>query len=171
MNQKEELQRLLKHCSLHVHLILLSQVLARSGYGDVQILNRRHNRQRSSLGGCELLCQSTIGPSPVKVIVKVINDSVRTRMLDELSGAIDRTASDFGILVTPHDLNETKRKLQAAYKRSHIEVIDGSLLADMLFQFRIAVRPNGKPDYLHLQYLEEEAEALLASYLDRVRAR
>lgn len=92
-------------------------------------------------------------------------------MLDELSGAIDRTASDFGILVTPHDLNETKRKQQAAYTRSHIEVIDGSLLADMLFQFRIAVRPNGEPDYLHLQYLEEEAEALLASYLDRVRTR
>ncbi len=92
-------------------------------------------------------------------------------MLDELSGAIDRTASDFGILVTLHDLNETGRKLQATYRRNHLEILDGALLADMLFQYRIAVRPNGDPDFHHLQYLEEEAETLLACYIDRVRSR
>ncbi len=158
MNQEQALKSVLKGSSLHVCLMLVSKVLTRTGYGDIQVLDRRHRRQKSSIGGCELLCQTSIGSVPIKVIIKIIKDSVRTRMLDEMAGAIDRTKSDFGIVVSTEELSDKARLTRDEYKKSRVEVIDCLLFSEMLQKFRIGVRPNGEPDYAFFAELEGQLD-------------
>lgn len=154
MNERE-LQTILQNCSLHSLLLVTSKMLARSGYGDVQILDRREVRQKSRFGGHELLCESTLGTVPVKVIVKVIGDSIRLRMLDELAGAVLRTNSDLGIIVSPYPLSTAVARHKESYNAARIAVIDGDGLATRLNTLGIGVRPRGGVDYQFFAHLED----------------
>ncbi len=158
MKQEQALQGTLQGSSLHVLLMLVSKILTRSGYGDIQLLGRRLKAQKSRVGGCELLCQTNMGHVPIKVIIKVINDGVRTRMLDEMAGAIDRTGSDFGIVVSTEDLSPKVAKNQGKYGKSRVEVIDGTHFASMLKKFKIGIRQDGSPDYAFFGELENQLE-------------
>lgn len=158
MSNEKALKEAIRACSLHTSLMLVSKVLTRTGYGDITILDRRQPKQRSRLGGCELLCQTSIGAVSLKVIIKVIKDSIRVRMLDELAGAIDRTKADFGIIVSTEDLSSKVLATKDEYRKSRVEVIDLDLLCQMLSKFRIAVRPNGEPDYAFLAELEDQMD-------------
>lgn len=156
MNQKQALQEVLKGSSLHVCLMLVAKVLTRTGYGDIQVLGRRHRLQKSRVGGCELQCHTSMGSVPIRVIIKLIKDSVRTRMLDEMAGAIDRTKSDFGIVVSTEKLSEKARRTRKEYKKSRVEIIDLCLLTEMLQKFRIGVRPGGEIDYAFFAAMEDQ---------------
>src|SRR5579871_2191023 len=103
--KESELEYTLKNCSLHVLLMLTSRVLTRSGLGDAQILDRRHTKQKSRFGGHEILCETVVGDATYRTIVKVVNDTGRLRMLDELAGSVIRMKADRGILVTPRRLS------------------------------------------------------------------
>lgn len=139
--------RVLQRSSLHSLLLLTSKMLSRSGFGEVQILDRRETRQKSRFGGHELLCESTLGSLPVRVVVKVINDSVRLRMLDELAGVVMRTKADLGIIVSPHHLTASAARYQGSYKASRISVIDGAALAERLQKLGIGIRKSGEIDH------------------------
>ncbi|ARU41214.1 hypothetical protein CCB80_08730 [Armatimonadetes bacterium Uphvl-Ar1] len=152
----------LQGSSLHSLLLLTSKVLSRSGFGEVQVLDRRETRQKSRFGGHELMCESTFGSLPVKVIVKVINDSVRLRMLDELVGAVQRTKADLGIIVSPRHVTASARKLQDHYKASRVNIIDGTELADRLTRLGIGVRPKGDVDFQFFGALEEVGHRVTA---------
>jgi hypothetical protein len=154
MNQKE-FTSVLQTCSLHSLLLVTSKMLARSGYGDVQILDRRETKQKSRFGGHELLCESTLGTVPIKVIVKVISDSIRLRMLDELAGAVLRTNSDLGIIVSPYPLSNRVARHKESYNAARITVIYGDGLATRLTTFGIGVRPHGGVDYQFFAHLED----------------
>lgn len=156
MNERLQIRHLVQGCSLHATLLLVAKALSRSGYGDIEILDRREPRQKSRFGGCELLCRSSFANVPVRIIVKVVRDSVRVRMLDEMAGAIDRTQADFGIVVSTADLPNTARIARRSYRKSRVEVIDLELLTDMLFKFRIGVRPGGSPDYAYFGALDDQ---------------
>ena len=156
MTQEQAVQETLKASSLHVRLMLLSKILTRSGYGDIQVLDRRENLQKSRYGGCELLCHTNLGPAPIMVIVKVIHQHVRTRMLDELAGGIDRTGSDFGIVVSTENLSRKAKLTQEKYRRSRVEIIDGKLFSEMLMKFKVGVRPNGDVDYAFFAEMENQ---------------
>lgn len=158
MNSEKALQEAIRASSLHTSLMLVSKVLTRTGYGDISILDRREPKQKSRLGGCELLCQTSIGGVSIKVIIKVIKDSIRVRMLDEMAGAIDRTKSDFGMIVSTEFLSKKAQATKEEYQKSRVEVIDLSLLCQMLSKFRIGVRPNGEPDYAFLAELEDQLD-------------
>jgi hypothetical protein len=158
MNNEQALEEIVQNSSLHTCLMLVAKVLTRNGFGDIQILDRRMPRQKSRLGGCELLCVTSIGSVSVRVIIKVIRDSVRTRMLDELAGAIDRTGSDFGILVSNKRLPKGMSARHEMYVKSRVEVIDLALLVQMLVKFRVGVRPAGEPDYAFFVDLEEKLD-------------
>lgn len=158
MTAHPELAKLVRSSSLHTCLILTSKALSRSGYGDIELLGRRMPKQKSRIGGCELLCHTNLGAQPIRVIVKVIKDSVRTRMLDEMAGAIDRTRSDFGILVPMEELSGRLASVARRYERSRVEVIDIARLTEMLYRFRIGVRPNGEPDYQFFADLDEQLD-------------
>lgn len=152
----------LQGSSLHSLLMLTSKVLSRSGFGEVQILDRRETRQKSRFGGHELMCESSFGSLPVKVIVKVINDGVRVRMLDELVGAVQRTKADLGIIVSPRHVTASALKLQAHYKSARVNIIDGTELAERLTKLGIGVRPKGDIDYQFFGSLEEVGSRVLA---------
>lgn len=157
----DSLQGALQSCSLHSLLMLTSKALTRSGFGDVEILDRRHSKQKSRSGGHELSCHTTIGILPAKVVVKVINDEVRIRMLDELAGAVDRTHADLGLIVTTKRLCKSARKMLASYRRSRISAIEGPELATLLLKHGIAAR-GADVDYAFLSSLEEVSEKLLS---------
>ena len=79
-------------------------------------------------------------------------------MLDEMAGAIDRTGSDFGIVVSTEDLSPKVAINQDKYKKSRVEVIDGTDFASMLRKFKIGVRQDGSPDYAFFGELENQLE-------------
>ncbi len=151
-----ELEGALRGLSLHALLMTVSKVLARAGFGDVQVLDRRQNRQRSRYLGHELLCEGRIGTIPVSVVVKVVRDEVRTRMLDELAGVVRRRSADVGLLVTPY----ASRK-GAEHPGSRVEVLDGPRLAALLRQHGVGVRPSGDPDYAFFAALEDVSGRLI----------
>lgn len=152
----------LQGCSLHSLLMVTSQALSRSGYGDVQILDRRQSKQRSRFGGHELACFTNLGSVQAKVIVKVIRDTVRIRMLDELSGAVLRTGANLGILVTPFDVAKSAAKQLGKYDPTHIEVIDGDALAELLTKYHIGLRSRGDVDYAFFGGLEEASDRIMS---------
>jgi hypothetical protein len=149
------MRTMLRASSLHTLIVLTSKMLARSGFGDVEILDRRHVKQKSRFGGHELLCESTVGALPLKVIVKVINDDVRLRMLDEMAGAVMRMGADLGIIVSPRSLTAAAKKYRNGHSSSRVVVIDGTEFVARLLQLGIAVRCNGEPDYAFFAGLEE----------------
>lgn len=157
-----EMVAVLQSCSLHSLLMLTSKMLSRSGFGDVQILGRREMRQKSRFGGHELLCEGVVGTEPYRVIVKVINDAVRLRMLDELAGAVIRTKADLGIIVSPHHLTTSADKHQGDYYGARLCVIDGLDMATRLSKLGIGVRPKGSVDYQYFEQLDEVGERALA---------
>lgn len=151
-----ELEGALQGLSLHSLLITTSKALTRAGFGDVQVLDRRQNRQKSRWGGHELLCECRIGNLPAKVIVKVVRQEVRTRMLDELAGAVRRRDADLGLLVTPFAC-----RMGFRYPGSRVEVVDGPKLASLLAEHGVGVRPSGTPDYAFFEELERVSVRLM----------
>lgn len=152
----------LQQCSLHSLLMLTSKALSRSGFGDVQILDRRQSKQKSRYGGHELECRFLVGTMSMKVIVKVVRDSVRVRMLDELAGAVLRSKADLGLIVTPHHVTVNAARHQASYQRARIEIIDGKQLAELLQQVRVGIRSKGDVDYAFFEALEEVSLRMLS---------
>lgn len=151
----------LRECSLHALLILASKALTRSGFGDVQILDRRHSRQKSRHGGHELLCQASLGNVPVSVVVKVIKDSIRVRMLDELAGTVQRMKADLGLIITPFGASaKAKSKLQS-YTASRIELLDGAGFSQLLTRYHIGASNKDEIDYSFFESLEEASEKVL----------
>lgn len=167
MNETPLVQAL-QRCSLHSLLMITSKALTRAGFGDVQILDRRKSGQKSRHGGHELQCETTLGLLPVTVIVKVIQDKVRVRMMDELAGAVDRTGSDLGVIVTPFGVTAKASRQRDCYRRSRIEVLDGPSLAELLLKHRIGVRARGEVDYEFFGSIEDVSERLL-SFIERNR--
>lgn len=148
-----ELTKALQSCSLHPLLIVTSKILTREGFGDVQILDRRESSQKSRFGGHEIVCEGTHAGRAVKVVVKVIPDSIRTRMLDELCGTVDRMRADFGIIVAPHKIGSKPRAAVKRYRRTRIEVIDGPFLTELAQKHQIGTRSSGV-DYAFFGELE-----------------
>lgn len=150
----------LRTSSLHVLLIVVSKVLSRSGFGDVQILGRRQERQKSKFGGHEVQCLTQLGNLPAKVLVKVVRDTVRLRAVDELAGAVARTGSDRGLIVSAYGVCQSAEEalLNPALK---VDVLSGDGLADLMVKFGFGVRPSGQPDYAYFGQLEEVSPKIL----------
>jgi len=157
---RDPLPPMLQTCSLHSLLICVSKVLTRSGFGDVQILDRRSSKQKSRFGGHELMCETTLGIYPLKIVVKVIQDDVRTRMVDELAGTVMRTRADMGLLITPFNVSERIINAQDAHRPLHLEFIDGNRLARLMRCSGVGVRPKGEVDYAFFTELDEVADRL-----------
>lgn len=161
-----QLKSALKSASLHALLLIVSKALSRSGYGDVQFLDRRSERQKSRFGGHELICEMRLGPRVIRVVVKVVRDSVRIRHLDELAGTIIRMGADSGLIVSPHHLTGRARQLLESYGPVRVGVIDGDSLAAWLGDLHLAVDGKGQVDFAYFGHLEEmasRAQAFLAS--------
>jgi restriction endonuclease Mrr len=163
MPTKDPLVGALRECSLHSLLMLTSKVLTRAGWTEVELQDRRETRQKSRNGGHEISCVAHLGPTPVRMIVKVVRDEggVRTRMLDELAGAVARSSADLGLIVTPHQVSRSVAGKQGDYGPVRVETIDGNALAALMRCSGIAVRPSGDVDYAFLAELEEVSARLL----------
>lgn len=152
----------LRECSLHELLILASKALTRSGFGDVQILDRRHSRQKSRHGGHELLCQTSLGTVPVTVVVKVIKDSIRVRMLDELAGTVQRMKADLGLIISPFGASPKAKSKLPTYTSSRIEVMDGAGFSQLLSRYHIGTCNDGEMvDWQFFESLEDASERVL----------
>ncbi|MBS1706730.1 MAG: hypothetical protein JST40_12735 [Armatimonadetes bacterium] len=149
-----DMLKALQHSSLHALLMMLSKALSREGYGDIQILDRRQNKEKSRESGHELLCLSRFGGLTMRVVVKVVRQPLRRRMFDEFAGVILRTKASFGLLVSTHQANEKVMKWQEAYACLRLIPIDGNRLVQLLQKHQIGVRKSGTPDFAFLDALE-----------------
>lgn len=151
----------LQNSSLHVLLLILSKALSRSGYGDVQILDRRLPKQKSRHGGHELLCEATLAGRTVRVVVKVLRDSVRIRNLDELAGTVIRMKADSGLIVSPFHVTAQAKKLLSIHNPVRLWVLDGDQLAQLLAELGIGTRGRGDVDYAYFGAMEEMSDRVL----------
>jgi restriction endonuclease Mrr len=162
---EEKLEGILKASSFHVLLLIVSNVLSREGYSDVQLLGRRTTKQKSYIGGCDLIAHQRLGVFITKTLVKVIQDDVRIRMLDEMTGAMPRTSANFGIIVTPKGVTERVEILNSAYPGHPVRIITGKELARLMVANRLGVLDFGgelRPDYRYFQNLHDRSRQLLA---------
>lgn len=162
-----ELRSILQNCSLHAFLLLTSRTLTRLGYGDVEVMDRRTRAGKTRYGGHELLCEGQFGDRPVRVIVKVLLDSIRVRNVDELAGTVVRTGADSGIVVSPFHVSRPASKALDRYGPVRIGAVDGDKMAHWLTQLRIGVREGGTIDYVFFSQLEEHSDLVL-SLLERI---
>lgn len=146
----------LQNSSFDALVILMSKLLSRIGLGDVEILDRRKVSQRSRNGGHELVCHAMLGSFPVTIVVKLIRDDIRVRMLDELAGTVQRTKADFGLIVSPFTITANAAKQQGLHS-SRIDVVDGSGLARLMRKAKLGIRQHGEPDYAFFGGLEDAA--------------
>ncbi len=162
---EDEIQQLMQEVNFHVLLLCVSNVLSREGFSDVQLLGRRTTKQKSYLGGCDLVAHQRLGVFETKTLIKVIQDDIRLRMLDEITGAMPRTKANFGAIVTPFGLTKQVAELNQKYPGNPIRIIDGKELASHMITHRIGVRERmGKlvPDFTYFQQLHEGSRRMLA---------
>ncbi|MBS1722969.1 MAG: restriction endonuclease [Armatimonadetes bacterium] len=161
-----EMEAMVKAVSLHPLLIIVSRALSISGFGDVQFLDRRESWQRSRYGGHELLCEATFGLVRMRVVVKVVRDSVRRRMLSELAGTVLYRKADMGILVATGKLSRRLAGFQTDYPPVRLEVIDGTHLSKLLLKNGIGTRGEHGVDYAFFGELETQSLRII-SFLTR----
>jgi hypothetical protein len=109
-NRESPLEHALQQCSFYPLLLITAKVLSCSGFGDVQIMDRRVTTEKTRFGGFEIQCVGSFAGQPLKTVVKVIPDAVRLRMLDENAGAVIRTGADLGLVVSPFHLTRGAAK-------------------------------------------------------------
>ena len=151
----QQLKGALQSASLHPLLLMVSRVLARSGYGEVRLMDRLSPREKSREGGHELLCELVHGIDVHRIVVKVLRDSIRIRNLDELVGTINRTGADSGIVISPHHVTRDAKRLLEVYSGVDIGVVDGEQLATWLRLHDIGTLPSGDVDYAFFGHLED----------------
>lgn len=156
------LEAAIRNCSLHALLLLVLRTLTRLGYGDVEILDRRTSGEKSRHGGHELMCEARFGAQPIRIVVKVVRDSVRIRHLDELAGTVIRMGADSGMIVSPFRLTKRARTLLASYGPVRVRVVEGEQLAAWLAELRIGTRGVSDVDYAFFGNLEEHSANVLS---------
>lgn len=165
MTNLQELQVKLKECSLYGLLLVTQVALTRAGYGDVQFQDRRESRQKTRHGGHELLCRMRVGEVTSHIVVKVIKDGIRTRMLDEAMGTADRRRADFAMIVSPHNLSPKVAPHQGEYSKTPLQVFDGLNLARLVAKHGVGLRQDGSIDYAYYEVMRQEARQLLPQLL------
>ena len=151
------LQRELQACPLHVLLLATQRALSRSGYGDVQFLGRFRRRQKSRLGGHDIVCETVMGASVHHVVVKVLRDTVRVRHLDELAGTVQRTRADTGLVVSPYGMTKAAAQTIGGGGVPRFHVVAGADMAEWFANYGVGVKKDGTVDRLFFRHLEEAA--------------
>ncbi|MBS1702861.1 MAG: restriction endonuclease [Armatimonadetes bacterium] len=153
----------LRDCELAPLLMLTQKLLTLSNYGEVLSLDRWVPRQKSRFGGCELLCTAWFGEHRATVLVKVVRDWAKVRMVSELAGTVERLGADSGILVATRPMGPKVRAEVARFARTRIEVFDAERLTDLMTRHRVGVRPDGSVDYAYWGQLHELGPKLVNS--------
>lgn len=159
-------QSRIHHAKLHTKLLLLQRLLARLGFGDVRSMGRLKAGQKSKQGGHELFCRFQAGSQTATMVVKLVSDSARLRMLCELAGTVLLNRAQFGLLVTTKPSSGRMFRFLDRLAPLKIDLIDGPHLAQLLHKYGIGVREHGEPDFSYLEQLdgqEKEVVALLNS--------
>ncbi len=149
----------LQGATLHPLIMVVTQALARAGYGDIRILDRRQAKQKSRYGGYDIECHTHVGRMPAKVIVKVVaDDSIHKRMIDELCGVTLSSQATAGfIFATKHIATSAKAELQALSPIVRLVAFDGEQFAAFLAAQDIGLRPDGSVDQEFFRDLKQIA--------------
>lgn len=140
--------------------MIASHVLTKTGFGYVEILDRRTTKQKSRYGGHELAGHVSLANLPMTTLFKVLEDPIRLRNLDEMAGVVDRMKADLGIVVSPHTLSGSALRHRDAHRKSRIEVFDGPVFADLCIRAGVGVAA-GKVDYEFFESLKQISPRIL----------
>lgn len=163
MNEvKEAIVQRLRKCSFPAYLHIVHKTLIRAGFGDVQLLDRFETYQKSRYGGHEIECFVPCGSRSIKVVVKVIKDRIRIRMLDELVGVLNRCGGEMALIVSPFIMGDEVAIQSTRYNTVSLDVIDEVDLVRLMSKHTVGVRRNGELDYAYFEALEEDIAAIRA---------
>ncbi|MBS1703673.1 MAG: restriction endonuclease [Armatimonadetes bacterium] len=140
--------------------ILVQTLLAREGFGEVEIMNRWNPKQKTKKGGFELVCFRGTGPLRETTLVKVIQDDIRVRMLAELVGNVDRINADFGIVVTTKRACHSARRELPKFTTCQVRIVEPPDIENLMRKHLVGFREHGEPNHAYFSFLMEQAEAL-----------
>lgn len=155
-------QSRIHHAKLHTKVVLLQRLLSRMGYGDVRSMGRLKPGQKSKQGGHELFCRFQAGSQTANMVVKLVSDSARLRMLCELAGTMLLNRAQFGLLIATKPSSARMLQFLDRLTPLKIELIDGPHLAQLLHKYRIGVRVHGEPDFAYLERLDQQETEVVA---------
>lgn len=139
--------------------ILLQSLFAREGFGDVELMGRYTQKQKSKLGGFELRCRRSIGPIHQTILIKVImGHQIRVRSLAEMAGNVDRFNADHGLVITTTTACKSAIRELPKFTKSPIHILESRDLAELLVKHRFGVREHGEPNYAYFSALNELAK-------------
>lgn len=161
-----ELKAALQSSSFFPLLSLVSRTLTRAGYGEVRFMGRRAPQQKSKDAGYDLLFEATFATRRrLVVVVKVADQPIRIRQLDEMCGVIHRTRADMGFVVSAHHVTRKAKALLPDYEPT-VQAIDGEQLAALMSEYQIGTRGKGEVDYAFFGSLEHYSNKVL-SFINR----
>lgn len=154
-------QSRIHHAKLHTKVILLQRLLCRMGFGEVQSMGRLKPSQKSKQGGHELFCRFQAGSQTATMVVKLVSDSARLRMLCELAGTMLLNRAQFGLLVATKRSSERMFRCLDRLSPLKIDLIDGPALVQLLHKYGIGVRIQGEPDFAYLEGLDQQEREIV----------
>lgn len=151
----EKLEAQLHALSVRGYERLVAQLLRVAGYEDVRILRdhrirRRSHKGRNQHGGVDITAslRAEFGTTPVLVQVKQYQRPVSRRFVDELRGALIRTRSRQGLLITTSSFAPAARRAATEDAIGPIHLLEGNQLRDLLMTHRLGVRRNKRGQWV-----------------------
>lgn len=154
-------QSRIHHAKLHTKVILVQRLLGRMGFGEVRSMGRLKPSQKSKRGGHELFCRFQAGSQDATMVVKLVSDSARLRMLCELAGTMLLNRAQFGLLIATKPSSERMFRYLDRLTPLKMDLIDGPALVQLLHKHGIGIRQHGEPDFAYLERLDAQEKAII----------
>lgn len=152
----------LEESSFNTFTVVVSSVLAQTGFGDVVSMGRLKRNGKSRHGGFDLRCKFGSSDFRQVAVVKLVHDdSIRLRMLCELAGTVVLQKANLGILVSTRKASDRMRAFVPLFGALKVDVIDGEQLANLMARLGIGMRGHTEIDYAYFAALEENSEAFV----------
>lgn len=154
----DQLHRRLLELPFDAYLKLLSLLLTRLGYDNVQLAGRTDWKGRNKGGGYDLTATLPGGLYPRRIVIQAKqfdkDSRIFQRQADELRGAALRVGATEALLITSGSVSKS---IDVSGLHLPVRIIGGEQLLDLLVLYRIGATPRGEFDESIFTQLEQEA--------------
>ncbi|MBB6053941.1 restriction endonuclease [Armatimonas rosea] len=157
-----KLQQRLLRLPFDAYLRLLSLLLTRLGYQDVQLAGRTDWKGRNKGGGYDLTATLPGGLYPRRIVIQAKqfdkDSRIFQRHADELRGAAIRVSAAEAVLITSGPISKSIDAVGLCLPILPIRLMGGEQLLELLVKHQIGVTPSGELDEALFKELEREAK-------------
>ncbi len=161
---RSEMQQILSTCELFPLEVVLTRLLPKLGFHEVNVMGRRSEGQRSTEGGFEIEALLYRENQPIRTIVKIVRDDVRIRNVDEVVGAMTRVDAPFAIIFGTGKLCRNVEHLSRTKVGRKLTILSGDDFARLLIEHEIGTmgRLIAKGvDRKYFEFLHKECNAVV----------